>query len=77
MPCDNFQACHNPQILNEDNNAIFVYCTECGAQERIGKDIKGNPEHRSYSDFFKRELLQPGPPLFYKYGSGAKGMNVA
>lgn len=76
MICDNVQNTHNPQVLNEDNNAIWVLCTECGAQERIGKDKNGNPEQRAYSEFFKRELLQPGPPLYYKY-TGAKEMRVA
>lgn len=75
--CDNFSSTHAPKVLNEDNSAIWVLCTECNAQERIGKDMNGNPEHRAYGEFFKRELLQPGPPLYYKYGAGAKGMNVA
>lgn len=73
--CDNFSNCHNPVLLNEDNTAIYVACMECGAEERIGKDIKGNPEFRAYSEFFKREILQPGAPLYYKY-QRAKEMNV-
>ena len=74
--CDNFSSTHNPEVLNEDNNALWVLCKDCGAQERIGKDVKGNPEHRAYGEFFKRDHLQPGSVLFYRY-AGAKGMNVA
>lgn len=75
MTCDNIANCHNVIIISEDNNAILVYCKDCGAQERIGKDIKGNPENRAYSEFFKRELVQPDYPLYYKY-AGAKGMRM-
>lgn len=73
--CNNISACHNVNVLNDDNSAIWVYCNECGATERIGKDIKGNPEHRAYSNFFKRELVQPDHPLYYRY-AGAKNIRV-
>lgn len=62
-------------VLNEDNNAIWVYCKDCGAQERIGKGSNGEPEHRTYSEFFKRDVLQPPSPLYYKY-QGAEEMRV-
>ena len=75
MKCDNTQICHSPEVINEDNNAILVYCSQCGQQERIGKDIKGNPEHRLFSEWFKKDTLQPDYPLYYKY-AGAKGMRV-
>lgn len=73
--CNNVANCHDPIIIGEDNNAIFVGCRECPAQERIGKDAKGNPENCAYSDFFKREIVQPDHPLYYKY-AGAKKMRV-
>lgn len=73
--CNNFSECHDPIIIGDDNSAIRVYCKECGAQERIGKDIKGSPEHRLYGEWFRRDILQHGPPLFYKY-AGAKGMRI-
>lgn len=73
--CDNLSACHDGELLNEDNSAILVYCKTCGKQERIGKDIKGQPEHRAYSDFFKRDFVQPDHPLYYHY-AGKKGMNI-
>jgi len=75
MICNNISETHNPIVLGEDNNAIRVYCDQCGHETRIGKDIKGNPEHRLYGEWFKRDVLQPGPPLYYKY-TGAQGMNV-
>lgn len=74
--CDNFANTHNPTVLSEDNSAIWVLCKDCGAQERIGKDIKGEPEHRAYGEFFKRDILQPPAPLYYKY-TGAKEMRIA
>lgn len=75
MKCDNYSSCHNASVIAEDSSAIWVLCTECNAQERIGKDMKGNPEHRAVSEFMKRDFLQPGSMLYYKY-AGAKGMNV-
>ncbi len=73
--CDNYSSTHKPEIIAEDNSAIWVMCTQCSAQTRIGKDIKGSPEHRAYSEWFKRDYLQPGSILYYKY-HGAKSMNV-
>ncbi len=75
MACDNFANTHSPTILNEDNSAIYVYCPDCGEQARIGKDKHGEPEHRAYSEWFKRDVLQPPAPLYYKY-TGAKEMRV-
>lgn len=75
MRCDNFQICHDPIVIGEDNSAILVYCTQCFHTERIGKDIKGNPEHRLYGEWFKRDVLQPDYPLYYKY-AGASGMRI-
>ena len=73
--CNNFSSCHDSEILNEDNNAIYVQCKNCYEETRIGKDTKGNPEHREYGEWFKRDFVQPDHPLYYKY-AGAKGMNV-
>lgn len=75
MRCNNVSECHDTEILNEDNSAIFVACKNCYAEARIGKDIKGNPEHRAYGEWFKRDFVQPDAPLYYKY-AGAKGMRV-
>lgn len=65
--CDNVSQTHDPVVLHEDNSAILVYCPQCDIEQRIGKDTKGNPEHRLYSEWFKRDLLQPDVPLFSKY----------
>lgn len=73
--CNNIQDTHDPQILNEDNNAIFIECKQCYATQRIGKDLKGNPEHRLYGEWFKRDVLQPDVPLYSKY-AGSKSMNI-
>jgi len=73
--CNNLDSCHDPEIIGEDNSAILVVCRECYKEELIGKDSKGSPETLAYSEFFKRELLQPDAPLFYKY-AGAKGIRV-
>jgi len=75
MTCDNLSSTHNPEVLNEDNSAIWIHCKDCGYSQRIGKDKNGEPEHRLYGEWYKRDLLQPGPPLYYKY-HGAKEMNV-
>ena len=75
IKCDNEAICHDTQVINEDNNAILVYCSQCGQQERIGKDLNGNPESRLYSEWYKRDVLQPDFPLFYKY-AGARQMRV-
>lgn len=73
--CNNYSNCHNTEIIRQDNNAIWVLCTECNEQKRIGLDTKGSPEHREYGEWFKRDIVQPDHPLYYKY-AGAKGMNV-
>lgn len=75
MRCDNLASCHNSQIIGEDNNAVLIYCNECGEQQRIGKDLKGNPEHRLFSEWYKRDVVQPDHPLYYKY-AGAKGLRI-
>ena len=75
MRCDNESVCHSTEVINEDDNAILVYCSQCGEQERIGKDIKGNPEARAYNEWFKRDVLQPDYPLYYRY-AGAKNMRI-
>lgn len=67
-PCDNLSACHRPETVAEDDNALRVVCKDCKAQQVIRKDsVKGVPEKRSYARFFKRDILQGGDNLFYKY----------
>jgi len=75
MICDGISNVHNAEVIGEDNSAILGYCNECGAIQVIGKDGNGNPENVVYSNFFKRDFLQPPSLLYYKY-AGANGMNV-
>jgi len=72
--CDNWSIAHSTVITGEDYSAIRATCTTCNESVRIGKDINGNPEHRQYSEWFKKDLLQHGYPLFYKYHP--EGMRV-
>lgn len=73
--CDNWSMTHEPEILSEDGNALLVICKRCSQMTRIGKDVKGQPEHRLFSEWFKKDALQPDFPLFYKYHHRGK-MNV-
>lgn len=75
MICDGISNAHNAEVIGEDNSAIFGYCNECGTSQVIGKDKNGNPDNVPYSEFFKRDFLQPPSLLYYKY-AGAKNMNV-
>lgn len=74
MICDGYSNCHKSEVITEDNSAVWVLCTECDAQERIGKDKNGNPEHRAYGDWFMRDFLQPPSVLYYRYYP--QGMNI-
>ncbi len=66
-PCDNVNATHNPITVGEDNNAQRVYCKDCGSVVVIRKDYRGVPEIRQYAEVFKRDILQGGENLFYRY----------
>lgn len=68
MECNNKSQCHNPRIIEEDNNAMRVMCNICYHMYIIRKDpIKNVPENRAYSKIFKRDVLQGNDNLFYKY----------
>ena len=75
MRCDNIANCHNAEIIADDNCAIRTYCNWCGTEERIGRNKNGDPEHRLYGEWYKKDFVQPDHPLYYKY-AGAKGMRV-
>lgn len=67
-PCNNKSACHTPETVAEDQNALRVLCTTCKMVKTLRKDpIKNVPEKRSYARFFKKDILQGGDNLFYKY----------
>ena len=66
--CDNLSKCHNPFVIAEDDSAMRVMCKECFNRYIIRKHpIKNVPENRQYSKIFKRDILQGGDNLFYKY----------
>ena len=66
--CDNIKCCHSPCQIAEDNNAMRIICTTCKKQIVIRKNpYKGAPENRAYSKVFKKDLLQGGDNLLYKY----------
>ena len=67
MICDAVSQVHDPITIGEDMNALRVLCKQCKHQFVIRKHfIKGNPEMREYAKIFKRDILQPKDPLFYK-----------
>jgi len=66
-PCDNIRASHDCVIIGEDMNAARVYCRECKSQYVIRKDHRGVPLNRQYAEIFKRDILQGGDNLLYKY----------
>lgn len=67
MICDNITNVHDPITVAEDGNALRVFCKQCKHQFVIRKHpVKGNPEMRDYAKIFKRDILQPKDPLFYK-----------
>jgi len=68
MECDNKSNAHNMINVSDGDTAMRVICTECKHQYVIRKDrIKGTPEFRQYVKLFKRDVLQGGDNLFYKY----------
>lgn len=57
--------------ISDGDTAMRVLCMECKHQYVIRKDIiKGVPERRQYARLFKRDVLQGGDNLFYKYHPG-------
>lgn len=67
MICDNVKSCHDPVTIKEDQCALRVLCKNCHHQFVIRKDpFKGNPEIKQYAKIFKRDILQPKDPLFFK-----------
>lgn len=67
MICNNISNCH--MLINiDDSEALRVICTECKKQFVIRKDpYSGAPEKRQYARIFKRDILQGGDNLLYKY----------
>lgn len=66
-PCDNKSACHEPFIVGEDDNGTRYLCRHCKHQMVVRKDWRGIHDNRSYSELFRRDILQGNDNLFYKY----------
>lgn len=68
MLCNNKSQCHDLSIVTDGDSAQRVVCKLCKANIVIRKDVvKGVPERRQYARIFKRDILQGGDNLFYKY----------
>ena len=65
MKCNNISNCHDPVTIS-DGDALRVICKQCHHQYIIRKSPNGAPEIKQYAKIFKRDILQPKDPLFYK-----------
>lgn len=65
--CDNIGEAHDLLTVRDTMHAQCVYCVLCRHIYLIRKDGNGNPERREYARLFKRDILQPGENLYYKY----------
>ncbi len=66
MTCNNISALHWPKILS-DQGAVVAYCQLCGETAVFRMDRDGRMDNRAYSKWFKRDIIQPPHPLYYKY----------
>lgn len=67
IECDGISNLHNPITVNEDQNALRVYCKQCLNQYIIRKDPNtGAPHKAQYAKIFRRDTLQGNTNLFYK-----------
>jgi len=74
MKCDNVNEAHNLKIINETPDGVRVICKICKEINIIRFDANGRCDNREYSKIFKRDLLQPGENLWYKYKP--QGMSI-
>ena len=66
MICNGKSAVHNPITVSDGDSALRVLCIQCKKQFVIRKSPNGAPEIKQYAKIFKRDILQPKDPLFYK-----------
>lgn len=68
--CDNINSCHDNKLINETKDGVRFICKECKEISvfRIGLD--GRMDNRAYAKVFKRDSVQPGSNLYYKYNEG-------
>ena len=67
MRCDNVSSLHLVEIIHDDASAIVGHCKICGDQQVFRKDPDGRVDNHTYSEFFKRDIIQPDQTLFFKY----------
>lgn len=68
LKCNNISQCHDLTVIIDGDTAQRVICKLCKAVMVIRKDpFKEVPEKRQYAKIFKRDILQGGDNLFYKY----------
>ncbi len=66
--CDNHKRCHDPFVIEDNDEAMRVVCKQCWQHVIIRKDpIKKVPLNREYIKFFRKLTLQGNHNLFYKY----------
>lgn len=67
--CDNKNKCHNNQIINKQEDGIRIICKDCKEINIIRIGLDGRMNNRKYAKVFKKDILQPGENLYYKYNS--------
>jgi len=66
IECNGKSNLHDPLTIH-DGEVERVICKQCKHQDIIRKDpVSGAPEKRQYAKIFRRLILQPKDPLFYK-----------
>lgn len=74
MTCNNRSSLHWPEVLH-DQGAVVARCKLCGEVKIFRMGADGSMDNRAYSKWFKRDIIQMGHPLYYKYHESM--MNVA
>lgn len=65
--CDNINESHDNIVINETPDGIRTFCKICKEINTVRFDKEGRYNNKEYSKIFKRDLLQPGENLYYKY----------
>jgi len=59
---DNINMCHDMEVLIDFPEHILCYCKNCKRRYHV------NPMNKMrYNELFKKDTLQPGLNLYYKY----------
>ena len=65
--CDGISALHWPEILGDNDGAVVAHCKLCHEVKVFRQDKEGRMCNWEYSKWFKRDIIQMGHPLYYKY----------